>query len=116
MTLIAILEAELKEDGSLSFNGETIQRAIKPRNDYDELRLIVLNEPSETYEYARIEILLPKVIKLIGEPTVIAVHGASPLSAQLVDGRKLVYEAESVGQTAQLLLQLNFPRVISVAD
>lgn len=105
------LEAELKEDGSLSFNGETIQRAIKPRNDYDELRLIVLNEPSETYEYARIEILLPKkVIKLVGEPTVIAVHGASPLSAQLVDGRKLVYEAESVGQTATVTVTAKFPK------
>jgi len=105
------LSGQLEEDGSLVFGEKSIQKAIKPRDDYDELRLIVLNEPTETYEYAKIEILLPqKVIRLVGEPTIIAVHGASPLSAHLVDGNKLVYEAQSVGQTSTVTVIAKFPK------
>lgn len=105
------LQAELKEDGSLLYDGKEVKEAIKPRSDYDELRLIVLNEPTETYEYAKIEIKLPrKIIKLINEPKTIAVHGASPLNAELVDGDKLIYEAQSVGQTSTVTVTAKFPK------
>ena len=105
------LSAQLKEDGSLVFGEKEIQKAIRPRDDHDELRLIVLNEPTDTYEYAKIEISLPKkVIRLVGEPTIIAVHGASPLSADLIDGNKLVYEAQSVGQTSTVTVIAKFPK------
>ena len=104
-------QADLKDDGSLVYDDQIIKEAIKPRSDYDELRLIVLNEPTETYEYAKIEIKLPrKVIKLISNPQIIAVHGASPLSAQLVGGDTLVYEAQSVGQTSTVTVTAKFPK------
>lgn len=104
-------QADLQEDGSLVYDDQVLREAIKPRSDYDELRLIVLNEPTETYEYTKVEIKLPrKVIKLISEPQVIAVHGASPLSAQLVGGDTLVYEAQSVGQTSTVTVIAKFPK------
>jgi len=103
--------ATLEEDGSLSYDDQEVKEAIRPRQNYDELRLIVLNEPSATFEYARVEIQLPKkVIRLVGQPTVIAVHGASPISAALVEGNKLVYEAKSIGQSATMTVTAKFPK------
>ena len=105
------LEGDLEENGTLVLKDSQIEEAIQPRSDFDEMRLIVLNEPSETYEYVKIVINLPKkVIRLIGEPKTIAVHGASPLSAELVGGDKLVYEAQSVGQTSTVTITAKFPK------
>ncbi len=104
-------KGELSENGTLTYDGKQISEAIRAKDDYDELRLIVLNEPAETYEYAKIEILLPKkIIRLVSDPSIIAVHGASPMKAELIEGNKLVYEAQSVGQTSTVTVVAEFPK------
>lgn len=105
------LKIILNEDGSIEYNDQKLKNAIKPRQDYDELRLLILDQPAQMYNYAKIALELPKQItKFPEEPKTIAVHGASPLGASNETGNEIIYEATSVGQTSTVTITAYFPK------
>lgn len=103
------LELDLKEDGSLYIRDEKIAESVKALADREELRYIVMNESGEFYPKAEIVVNLPKKInRLVEDPEIIAVHGATAKGAFL-EGRKLTYRAVDVGPSSTVTIVGAFP-------
>jgi len=100
----------LNKDGSVSIADNKIAEAVKPYSNMDELRYVVLNQPVAMYSDVTIILNLPKNInRLVEDPRIIAVHGASPVSAELLDNQ-IVYKAQNVGQSATVTIVAQFPK------
>jgi len=104
------LELNLKDDGSVYIGDKKIREGIQARSDRDELRYVILDQPKNNYTRAEITLNLPKKLnKLVGNPQIIAVHGASPLSAELL-GDKIVYRAENVTSGSTVTIVAGLPK------
>jgi hypothetical protein len=104
------LTIDAKDNGSLYINGKKANTSIAPRTDMDELRFVVLSEPTGTYQDVQIVVNLPKKInRLVSSPQIIAVHGATPIRAQL-EGDKIVYEAANAGPSSTVTIVAQFPK------
>lgn len=106
-----LLQIDLNRDGSAIINGKNVKEVIKPLDDVDELRYIVLRQPRDTYSTAEVIVKLPdaQLKRLAKDPQTIAVHGASPISAQLA-GDTITYKAENVGDSATMTITATFPK------
>jgi len=105
------LEISLQRDGSAIVGGKTVRGIVEPLGDVDELRYVVLRQPYDTYSLAEVHIKLPddQLKRLARDPKTIAVHGATPISAQL-SGDTIIYKAESVGDSATMTIVADFPK------
>jgi hypothetical protein len=105
------LEIALQKDGSAIINGKTVGGVIKPQDQVDELRYVVLRQPLDTYSTAEVKVKLPdnQLKRLAKDPQTIAVHGANPILAQL-SGDTITYKAENVGDSAIMTIAADFPK------
>ncbi len=102
---------DVLKNGTAEVDGKKLPQGVTVKPDREELRYIVLNEPNQSYQNAVITLNLPKKInRLVVDPQVIAVHGANPESAELLDGKQVVYRASNITQTSTVTIAAAFPR------
>lgn len=105
-----LLEMTLNKDGSITIGDQRIAEAIKPLSNLDELRYVVLNQPVTSYQDATVIVHLPKNInRLVEDPKIIAVHGATPGTATLED-KEITYTAQNIGSMATVTVVAQFPK------
>lgn len=107
-----ILNITLLRDGSVEVGNKKVEEAIRARENYDELRYIILDKPSEYFNYVKILINLPlPITKFAEEPQIIAVHGATPGDVTLQkNGTQLEYTATGVGSSSTVTITAYFPK------
>jgi len=106
------LELDLKDDGSVYIGNKKAPEGVKILSNRDELRYIILDQPQSYFESAEIIVNLPKKLnRLVEDPEIIAVHGAVPWGALLLeDGKRIVYKATNVGSSATITITAAFPK------
>ena len=105
------IEININKDGTAESEGKQLPEGVAVKSDREELRYIILDQPDQNYESVQITLNLPKKInRLVVDPQIIAVHGATPDGASLVDGKKIVYRALNVGESATVTIVAAFPR------
>lgn len=106
------LELNLKKDGSINVGERKISESIKMLRDRDELRYLILDRPTKYYDNLEIVVNLPKKLnRLVLDPQIIAVHGATPWGAVLsADGKKITYRATGVSVSATVTIVAGFPK------
>jgi hypothetical protein len=104
------IDMYLQNDGSVKINDKTISEGVTPLSDRDELRYLVMDQPDQMYQDAKIILHLPRNIdSLVVPPQIIAVHGAEPVGATL-NGNNIEYEATNIGSTATVTIIAAFPK------
>jgi len=104
-----VLNLNLANDGSAMIDGKKANLVVS-KGDIDELRLIVFNQPKNSYQSATINVNLPKKInRLVTDPKIIAVHGASPVEAQL-SGEQITYKARDITESSTVTIVAQFPK------
>lgn len=104
-----VADISVATDGTATVNGKK-ESVINAKSDIDELRLVVFEQPQNSYQTAEVSIHLPKAIShLAAEPQTIAVHGASPISATLT-GDTIVYKAQNISEASTMTIVAQFPK------
>lgn len=100
----------LKNGKILLSNSNVAEQAIIQREDYDELRFLVLDQSGAYYQDVQIDVALPKpLVRPPAEPQIIAVHGAEPVAAVL-NKTEINYKARNVGSMATVTVVQKFPK------
>lgn len=102
---------DVANNGTAESDGQKLPEGVTVKSDREELRYLVMDQPYQSYESVEIILNLPKKInRLVSDPQIIAVHGASPDGAVLEDGKRIVYRALNVGQTSTVTIVAPLPR------
>lgn len=100
----------LKNGKILLSNSDVAEQSIIQREDYDELRFLVLDQSGVYYDDVQVDVVLPKpLVRPPAEPQIIAVHGAEPVGAVL-NMTEVNYKARHVGTMATVTVVQKFPK------
>lgn len=97
------MNIEVKENGQVIINGKNSPKALKLYPDYDEISLVVLDNPGVYVNSFLITINLPKPVRQDQvEQIIYAIHGVDSYGTYMDTPKTLVYEAKNISPTATL--------------
>ncbi len=104
-------DIEVKTNGTVLIDKEKQPKAIKFYVPYDELRIMIFDQPTEYISYYVARVHLPKDISesQVRQITY-AVHGVGGTLNYMADSRTLVYEATDISPGSTLTIVAQFPK------
>ena len=105
-----IVNIKLAKDGTAEIAGQKLQLVKPTKNNMDELRFLMFDKPNLTYQTAQITVSLPgQLANLSEDPVIIAVHGATPISAKY-SNNQIVYQAKDIVESSSVTIIAEFPK------
>lgn len=97
------MNVEVEENGQVLINGKNSPKALKLYRDYDEISLIVLDNPGVFISNFQITMKLPKPVQQDQlEQIIYAIHGVGRYETYMSSPETLVYSAQDIAPTATL--------------
>lgn len=94
---------DVKENGQVLINGKNSRKALKLYSNYDEISLIVLDNPGVFINNFTITMNLPKQVRKDQvEQIIYAIHGVGSYNTYISSPQTLVYKATDIASTATL--------------
>jgi len=108
---IAESNVTLEKNGEVSIDGKKQNRAIRFYDNYDELRILVFDNPPDYISYFKATVNLPEAVKENDVRQITyAVHGVDDTLNYMPDSKTLVYEAYNISPGATLTIVAQLPK------
>lgn len=104
------LNVSIENDGSVTVDGNRTKQKIDLLNNFDELRLIILDNPGKYYSRVKVILSLPKYITENTKHEFLGIHGVGETSSKVAGAKEIVYEATNVSSEATLTLVAQLPK------
>ncbi len=106
-----LMDVKVSENGEIYINEQKKKGLIKYYQEYDELRILVFDNPGEFIAYFQATVHLPEPVSQDQiQPIIYAVHGVGFKRADLVDPQTIIYEATDISPQATLSIVANLPK------
>ena len=106
-----LMEVNVSADGRVFVDNKKQSRAINFFPEYDELRILVFDNPGRFIAYFQAAVRLPEPVSQEQiQPIIYAVHGIGFSRAYLSDPQTIVYEATDISPQATLSIVANLPK------
>jgi len=98
-------------DGTVTVDGKKQNKALSFLKEYDEIRILVYDNPGEFISNFRATIQLPEGANKEDLRAIIyAVHGVGSNSAEVESPTTLIYEANNISPSATVTIVADFPK------
>jgi len=104
------MEVTLTQDGQVFINGKKNNQYLKFYDNYDELSIIVFNNPGSYISSFEGIVHLPAPAPKELRQMVYAVHGVGAYEYSLLDSQTLIYEASDISPQAVLTIVTDLPK------
>lgn len=103
-------DVEILRKGAIKVNGKNISQKIDLYNGYDELRLLILDNPKTYLSSITIDLTLPSDVASEAKTEFLAVHGVGGTEITTVNSSTIRYVADSVSTKATLTIVAQLPK------
>lgn len=105
------INIQVQKNGTVLIDNKKNNQALKFYQEYDELRVLIADQPSTFIPAVKVTVHLPEATNATETRQIIyAVHGVNETDAYMTDPQTLVYEALEISPTATLTIVADFPK------
>ena len=104
------INISIEDDGNVVVDGSKVKQKVDLLNDYDELRLVVLDNSGKSYGKIRVTLNLPKNVAENTKHEFLGIHGVDGTSSKVGGVNQIIYEATNVSSQATLTVVAQLPK------
>lgn len=102
--------SEIKNDGSIYYNGKNTGKHLNIVGDYDELRVPVVDRPGNYLTSLKVILKVPRNSAAKTEHEILAIHGVNSAYSTVQDQSTILYEANGVSSYGAVSIVAKIPQ------
>ena len=103
-------DIKITKEGNLVVNNQNFRNKISLYEDFDELRLPIIDNPEKYYDKVIATVTLPKDNAEEVEHAFLGIHGVGETTSYINGSNKIVYEAYNVSKSSTLTVVAKMPK------
>lgn len=103
---------KIDEKGTVFLNSRLVPKALNPQKNLDQVRLVLIDKPTEYIPYAEIYLVLPEGVSADAVDAIprLVHNPATAVAKSQVNQNTLLFTARDIDQSAALSLEINFKK------